>query len=272
MIVEEAAGEVLGAPEVRLSSVGAAFGETWLFRDVDLAVSPGEWFAILGPSGAGKTTLLRFLAGLLEPSEGEASVGGRSWASLRGPERLVIRRTMGLVQQQTGLLHATTVENVALPLRWRGMTPGDATRVALESLAKVGLAGSASKNALSLSGGERQRLGFARAIAPGPDVLFLDEFTNNQDPAHGDILESIVADRLRRGASAVVVAHDLDQVDRIAGTAARRPTVGILIGGRWRAFAREALSGFAGQDDDVASFLRRLMDPRAAADCSSDAR
>jgi len=263
MIPETSGGGVHGAPQVRLSGVGAAFGEAWLFRAVDLAVSPGEWFTVMGPSGSGKTTLLRFIAGLLEPSEGEATIGGRAWPSLRGRERLAMRRRIGLVQQQTGLLHATILENVALPLRWRGMTQDDAARVALESLSAVGMSDSASRNALSLSGGERQRVGFARAIAQKPDILLLDEFTNHQDPARGDVLESIVADHLRRGASAVVVAHDLAQMERISRNTAHRPTLGILIAGCWRAVAWDRLSNLADQDDAVGSFLRRLTDPEA---------
>ena len=123
MMLQTGPGGPVGGPEVRLDAVGAAFGDTWLFRGVDLTVPSGEWYTIVGPSGAGKTTLLRFLAGLLEPSEGDASIGGRRWASLPGPDRVVVRRRIGLVQQQTGVLHASVLENVVLPLRWRGMTP-----------------------------------------------------------------------------------------------------------------------------------------------------
>lgn len=248
-------------PELRLERVGVAIGRTWLFRALDLVLRPGEWLALLGPSGSGKTTLVRVVAGLVEASEGMALIAGRPWRALRGAERVALRRGFGYVQQQPGLLHATALDNVATPLRWRGWERSEALAAARESLAQVRLDSIASKGALGLSGGERQRVAFARAIAGEPRVLLLDEFTNHQDPGHADLLESLVAERLRAGASAVVVAHDLAEIDRIREKSDRDPAVGILLGGTWCAVPWQSMPGRTFDRDGIGSFLRRFPGP-----------
>jgi ABC-type lipoprotein export system ATPase subunit len=253
--------ERIDPPDLRLANAGALFGGAWLFRSLDLAIPSGQWLTIVGPSGSGKTTVLRLLAGLLDPNEGEALVGGRQWARLRGEDRVSTRRRFGYVQQQPGLFHTTVVENLVIPLRWRGMPKERALDVARQGLAAVGLDRLASKDALSLSGGERQRLVFARAIIPRPEILILDEFTNHQDTEREDLLESVVAEHITRGGSAVVVAHDLGHVDRIRRGCGLDPTVGVLLGGLWQATSWNDLSNLSSGEGAVASFVRRLPMP-----------
>lgn len=248
-------------PELRLSDAGAKIGGTWLFRHVHVGIPPGGLLAVVGPSGSGKTTFLRLLIGLLEPSEGGALVDDQEWGTLKGAERLRMRRTFGYVQQQPGLLHATLLENVAMPLRWRGMPREAAMDAAQKSLRAVGLSDFATRNALGLSGGERQRAVFARAIAAEPTVLVLDEFTNHQDPDRAKHLESIVAERIGQGASGIIVAHDLGQVDRIRGASGVDPILGILLAGRWIAVRWEDLSRSSEEDQLAGSFLRSLAGP-----------
>ncbi len=256
-----APGDWAEPPEMRLFSVGAAPGGRWLFRSVDVVVPPGGWLTVMGPSGSGKTTLVRLLAGLLGPTEGEALIAGRGWVSLRDSDRVALRRKFGYVQQQPGLLNATVLQNVMIPLLWRGRPREEATQAAREGLALVGMRGSEARNALSLSGGERQRVAFARAIATDPAILLLDEFTNHQDPTRAEALESIVGDRVRRGASAVLVAHDLGQVDRIRRQSGRRPTIGVLIDGRWLAVPWDRLQQALAENGIAGIFLRTLVAP-----------
>ncbi|MGI0148548.1 MAG: ATP-binding cassette domain-containing protein [Thermoplasmata archaeon] len=226
-----------------------------------MGIPPGGLLAVVGPSGSGKTTFLRLLVGLLEPSEGGVLVDDLEWTTLKGAERIRIRRTFGYVQQQPGLLHATLLENVAMPLRWRGMPREAAMDAARESLRAVGLSDLAARNALGLSGGERQRAVFARAIAAQPTVLLLDEFTNHQDPDRAEHLESIVAERIVQGASGIIVAHDLGQVDRIRRASGVDPILGILLAGRWIAVRWEDLTRSSEEDHLAGSFLRRLAGP-----------
>ena len=256
-------GDRIDPPEVRCVDVAATLGGTRLFRALDLEIAPGQWLTILGPSGSGKTTMLRLLAGLLEPNEGDVLVGGRPWARLRGEERVSMRRKFGYVQQQLGLFHATVLENLAIPLRWRGLPRDEASEVARDALAAVGVDHLASKNALTLSGGERQRVAFARAIVPRPGILLLDEFTNHQDTERADLLEGIVAQHLRSGGSATVVAHDLGHVDRIRRASAVDPKVCVLLGGAWHATDWKQLPSLIAADGAVGSFMRRLPAPES---------
>lgn len=264
MISERQTSESRPEPlELRLFAAGAMLGTDWLFRGVDLTIPAGGWLVVMGPSGAGKTTLIRLIAGVIGPSEGEVQIAGRSWSDLRGLDRVAMRRKFGYVQQQPGLLHATVEDNVVTPLRWRGMTREAAVQRAHESLSGVGLEGLASQNALGLSGGERQRLAFARALAVRPDILLLDEFTNHQDPRREDLLESIVGQRIGSGASAVIVAHELGQVERLHRAIGSDPSIGVLVDGRWRAIGWNSLFERKDKEDAAGSFLQRLAERNA---------
>ncbi len=249
----------LRPPELQVRDAGMTSGTGWLFRHLNLVIPPGGWLTVVGPSGSGKTTLLRLLAGLFAPAEGAIQIGGAAWSSMSSEERVSLRRKFGYVQQQPGLLHASVVENVAIPLRWRGLMRDEATRRARASLEAAGLLDSAMKGALSLSGGERQRLAFARAMAVRPEVLLLDEFTNHQDPRRGDILESIVAERMRQGGTVVLVAHDLRQIDRLRTDARCDPTILVLVDGGSRAAAWELMPQLLEGDDPVSAFVQRLV-------------
>ena len=255
---------LLTPPELRLCEAGASVGSDWLFRGMDLLLQPGDWSVIMGPSGAGKTTLLRLLAGLLAPGEGEARIAGRPWSQIRGVERVALRRRFGYVQQQPGLLHATVKQNVLAPLRWREMPREQASERALQSLSEVGMEHLASQSALALSGGERQRLAFARALALRPEIWLLDEFTNHQDPRREDVLESIVGGQIRRGATAIIIAHELGQVERLRASAGSNPSLVVLVDGRWRATDLDHVVDVAKEQDAVTPYLRRLAERHAA--------
>jgi molybdate transport system ATP-binding protein len=143
--------------------------------DVDLAVADGEVLAVLGPNGAGKSTVLRVLAGLLAPDAGRVVVDGDSWddGAVHLPTH---RRRVGMVFQDYLLFpHLSALENVAFGLRTRGTGRADARRQAAGWLQRVGLADLGDRRPGQLSGGQAQRAALARALAPDPALLLLDE-------------------------------------------------------------------------------------------------
>jgi len=183
--------------------------EIALLSEVDLAVSPAEFVAIVGPSGSGKSTLLGLLAGLDRPTSGEVRVDGRAIQDLGEDELARLRRDgIGFVFQSFQLLsNFTARENVMLPLELREHP--DARGEADRLLCEVGLAERAHHYPSQLSGGEQQRVALARAFAPRPSILFADEPTGNLDSETGQaVLSRLVELRARDGTTLVLVTHD----------------------------------------------------------------
>jgi iron(III) transport system ATP-binding protein len=185
--------------------------------DVDLAVAPGEILALIGGSGSGKTTLLRLAAGLESPDGGEVRldgvlVAGGGIARELPPEQ----RHLGLVFQEGALFpHLTAAANIAYGLRGRHRA---AVRERVEEcLALVALPGYGDRYPHELSGGERQRIALARALAPAPRLLLLDEPFSHLDPALRWRLREEIRDILAGlGQTALLVTHDPDDVFAMA--------------------------------------------------------
>jgi len=161
-----------GPPAIELDGVTKRYATTTAVDDVTLSVADGEFFTLVGPSGCGKTTTLRLVGGFEEPTAGTIRLDGADAAGVPPEDRDV-----GVVFQNYALFpHMTVGENVAYGLKFAD-PPGGVTvdeRVA-ELLDLVDLAGTADRDPAALSGGQRQRIAMARALAPGPDVLLLDE-------------------------------------------------------------------------------------------------
>ena len=188
-----------------------------VLRGIDLAVSPGAYVALTGPSGAGKTTLLSILGGLERPTEGEVIVGEYAMAELRGDQLASFRRTMvGFVFQHFGLLGAlTALENVEIALALSRTSAKVREQLATDLLASVGLAERARHLPKALSGGEKQRVGMARAIANAPRLILADEPTGNLDPDAGRVVMELL-ERIRNatGCTVIVVSHNPSVVER----------------------------------------------------------
>jgi putative ABC transport system ATP-binding protein len=190
-------------------------------RGVSLRVDHGEMVAIIGPSGSGKSTLMHLLGCLDRPSTGALRVDGRDVAALRDTELAVLRNsTIGFVFQSFQLLARTSaVDNVALPLIYRGVRGRERRERAVAALEAVGLEHRLQHRPGQLSGGEQQRVAIARALVGEPAVLLADEPTGNLDTASGTevmgILERLNADR---GVAVVLVTHDHE----VAARARRR--------------------------------------------------
>jgi sulfonate transport system ATP-binding protein len=189
-----------GALAVDARGVRRRFGEREILRGVDLAVRPGEFVALLGASGSGKTTLLRILGGLDREAEGRVRVPTRVSIAFQEPRLLPWQRAW---------------RNVAF-----GLSGPDTRGRAIEALREVGLAHLAHQWPKTLSGGEAQRVALARALVRDPDLLLLDEPLAALDALTRLRMQRLIADLCaRRGLTAVLVTHDVDEAVTLADRA-----------------------------------------------------
>jgi putative ABC transport system ATP-binding protein len=227
--VEVPAGPAVEAVDVRRSyQLDGVTVEA--LRGVSMRIDPGEYVAVVGPSGSGKSTLMHLMGCLDRPTSGTLRVGGRDVATLGDAELARLRnRTIGFVFQSFQLLGRTSaLDNVSLPLVYRGLRSAERRDRAAAALESVGLGHRLGHRPSQLSGGEQQRVAIARALVGEPSLLLADEPTGNLDTASGAevlaLLGGLVADR---GVAVVVVTHDREVADR----ASRRVDVrdGLLV-------------------------------------------
>ena len=156
---------------IELKDVSKNFGDVHALRSTSLAVKKGEFLTLLGPSGSGKTTLLNLISGGYPASSGQILLAGRDITN--APPR---ERGIGMVFQNYALMpHMTVFDNVAYPLRVRGMTKDEISRKVADALARVGLTGFEARKPKQLSGGQQQRVGIARCIVYSPAIIMMDE-------------------------------------------------------------------------------------------------
>jgi putative ABC transport system ATP-binding protein len=189
--------------------------------DVNLAISRGEFVAIMGPSGSGKSTLLNLLGGLDNPTRGEVLLDGKNLAGLRDADSATLRRhTLGFIFQGYDLFPVlTALENVMYPLMVAGIPLEERTERANAMLAKVGLTEKAQHFPDELSGGQQQRVGIARALVNRPLILLADELTGNLDSATAsDILDILTKLVQEEQLTLIMVTHDPDSARRAQRT------------------------------------------------------
>jgi putative ABC transport system ATP-binding protein len=180
---------------------------------VDLDIEAGEFVAIMGPSGSGKSTAMNMLGLLDTPTAGEYRFKGVPVQGLGRDERALIRRQyLGFVFQGFHLLARTSaLENVELPLVYRGMPAAQRRAQALQALADVGLTDWAHRTPAELSGGQQQRVAIARAMVTQPQILLADEPTGNLDTQRGhEIMELIQRLNREQGITVLMVTHEVD--------------------------------------------------------------
>jgi D-methionine transport system ATP-binding protein len=194
-------------------------GEFQALRSIDLDVSKGEVFGIIGRSGAGKSSLLRLINLLERPTAGRVLIEDQDVTHLDGEPLRRLRQRVGIIFQHFNLLHSRTVEeNVRFPLRVAGdLTRAEQSRRVAEVLELVNISDQAKKYPASLSGGQRQRVGIARALANRPQVLLCDEATSALDPeTTQSILRLLLEINQRLGLTIVLITHTMDVIRTVA--------------------------------------------------------
>ena len=191
-----------------------------VLKSVDFDIQKGEVIALIGSSGAGKSTFLRSLNYLETPDSGTISIDGFKvdFAQISQEEILTLRRKLAMVFQQFNLFERrTALENVKEGLVVvKRMSDEEATKLAKEELAKVGLSDRENHYPRHLSGGQKQRVALARALAMKPDVLLLDEPTSALDPELVGEVEKSIADAAKSGQTMILVSHDMSFVAQVA--------------------------------------------------------
>ena len=185
-------------------------------RGVDLVVDEGEFVAVMGPSGSGKSTCMNILGCLDMPTAGTYMFRGIDVGGLSRNERALLRRHyQGFVFQGYNLLSRTSaLENVELPLLYRGTGAHERRERAMEALETVGLKGWESHTPGELSGGQQQRVAIARAIVTGPAVLLADEPTGNLDSARSkEIMDILTGLNRDNGITVVMITHEPDMAE-----------------------------------------------------------
>jgi NitT/TauT family transport system ATP-binding protein len=196
-----------GTGAVRLTGVHKRFGDVHALDGIDLEVGAGEFVTLIGPSGCGKSTLLRLVADLVEPTGGEARVGGKP------PRQARLDQDYGIAFQQAGLLEWRTVaENVELPLHVHGVGRAERRARAAQLLELVGLAEFADSRPGELSGGMQQRVAIARALAPSPKLLLMDEPFGALDEMTRERMQAELLRIAREtGAAVLFVTHSIPE-------------------------------------------------------------
>jgi putative spermidine/putrescine transport system ATP-binding protein len=210
--VSNPAGESL-----RLERLSKRYGDYVAVDQIDLEIARGEFLTLLGPSGSGKTTTLMMIAGFTEPTSGAIWLGERTINQLPA-----YHRGFGMVFQNYALFpHMTAAENIAFPLRMRGIGKAEQTRRVAEALEMVRLPGLGDRHPNQLSGGQQQRVALARALVYNPPVLLMDEPLGALDKKLREEMQLEIM-RIQRtlGITAIYVTHDQEEAlvmsDRIA--------------------------------------------------------
>lgn len=201
-------------PLIELQDVSKLYGfgdaTTIALDEVSMTVEPGEFVAIMGPSGSGKSTLLNMIGLLDRPSHGTYKLGERYVSRLRTNQRARARRdTIGFIFQSFNLIGSMNVlENVALPLAYKGMTQTRRLKQAGLVIDRVGLADREYFYPNQLSGGQAQRVAIARALVNNPSIIIADEPTGNLDSASSRLVMELLSDIHKSGATILMVTHN----------------------------------------------------------------
>lgn len=217
---------------IHVRDLSYRFGERVALRGVSFSVEKGGFVFLMGPSGSGKTTLLRILHGSLRLQEGRVGVAGFDLARMKRRTLFKLRREVAVVFQDFKILGDWTVyENVALPLRVRGVSGFQTDRRVRTVLDSLGLGGDAKRPCRTLAGGEQQRVAIARAFAAAPKLLLADEPTGNLDAALGLTLLDVLRQVNAHGTTILMATHNRDLVAAAPEADLLRLTDGVMAPG-----------------------------------------
>jgi putative ABC transport system ATP-binding protein len=201
-------------PIIELRDVSKLYGfgdaTTVALDEVNLSIEPGEFVAVMGPSGSGKSTLMNIIGLLDRPTHGLYKMSGRSVQRLRPRRQARARRdSLGFVFQSFNLLPKLNVlDNVALPLAYKGMTQNRRHKRAVQMLDRVGLADREYFMPRQLSGGQTQSVAIARALINNPGIIIADEPTGNLDSASARLIMELLSDVHKAGTTILLVTHN----------------------------------------------------------------
>lgn len=201
-------------PVIVLDDVSKLYGfgdaTTVALDSVSLSIDAGEFVAVMGPSGSGKSTLMNIIGLLDRPTHGKYVLGGRSVSRIRHLQRAKVRRDkIGFIFQSFNLLPRLNVlENVALPLAYKGVMPTKRLKRAAEMLERVGLGDREYFMPRHLSGGQAQRVAIARALINDPQIIIADEPTGNLDSASSRLVMELLSDIHKAGNTILMVTHN----------------------------------------------------------------
>ncbi len=208
--------EITGEPLIELEGITKTFGQGsaafQALKGIDLNIACGDFVAVMGPSGSGKSTTMNILGCLDTPTSGVFRFKGVEVQSLTPDQRSLLRRRyLGFVFQGFNLLSRTSaIENVELPLLYRGEKRAVRREAAMKALDMVGLGPWADHTPAELSGGQQQRVAIARALVTDPEVLLADEPTGNLDTERSLEIMELLSELNRRGISILLVTHEAE--------------------------------------------------------------
>ncbi|MFX3633991.1 MAG: amino acid ABC transporter ATP-binding protein [Candidatus Pristimantibacillus sp.] len=202
---------------IQFRKINKHYGSHHVLKDIDLQIKEGEVVVIIGPSGSGKSTLLRCINRLENTSSGDLVVNGQK-VNDKNTNINVMRQEIGMVFQHFNLYpHRSVLENITLaPVKVRGMSKGEAVKLAMYYLDKVGIKEKANVYPSNLSGGQQQRVAIARGLAMKPKIMLFDEPTSALDPEMvGEVLDVMKA-LTKEGMTMVVVTHEMGFAREVA--------------------------------------------------------
>ena len=205
---------------ISIKNLTKEFSGQKVLDGIDIDIEKGEVVALVGASGAGKSTILRSLNYLEQPDSGTITIDDIKvdFETITKEQILTLRRKLSMVFQQFNLFERrTALDNVKEGLKIvKKLSDEEATKIAKEELAKVGLSNRENHYPRHLSGGQKQRVALARALAMKPDVLLLDEPTSALDPELVGEVEKSIADAAKSGQTMILVSHDMNFVYQVA--------------------------------------------------------
>lgn len=205
------------APIIELRHVDKHYGDLHVLKDINLVVDRGEVVVVIGPSGSGKSTMCRTINRLETIDSGEILIEGEPLPQ-EGKKLTKVRAELGMVFQSFNLFaHMSVLENVTLgPIQALGMKKDEAEKVAMDLLARVGVAEQANKVPAQLSGGQQQRVAIARSLAMHPKAMLFDEPTSALDPEMINEVLDVMVKLAREGMTMIVVTHEMNFARRVA--------------------------------------------------------
>lgn len=214
--LEQKPRAMVSDPYISLRKVEVAYNDYVAgLRGVSINVERGEFVFLCGQTGSGKSTIIRVLSSQIKPTKGEAIFDGRPLTQVKPEDIPELRRKIGIVPQDFGLLPNKKVwENVGYAMRAVGKTKSEVREQVPTILERVNILQRADAYPGELSGGEQQRVAIARALINNPPLLLADEPTGNLDAAHSDEIINILLELNEQGTTIIVATHDISQVER----------------------------------------------------------